>query len=436
MINRGKLKNQIDLIHENQIEPTFPVIQALGKNVQEHCPSKNIRNKSPLPRNAFFEKGIKIALVVFLILFSVSRVDAAGIKGLIGDFIYTIDTRIALQPLVTPGSKFEARYKEFCHTEETLKKQLQAIFRGEDDIADVSMGFLSEAVEGDALLYFRDMIPTDSPSPAARKLLEKMKEIENRRKKGEKNSSEPETSKGIQGPFDAAFPRDFDFPAKATDSVPDVDIPANLAKFQRINDQKPTYYITAREEGFPTSGLLYGHDYNGSERKTIQTSDDVFIEETSGRYFAALCMEGSGVIMDGRTVTFESNQRFKVIPNGCLGITATGYWVVPFHTLAVNREQMPYKGVYFIPGTKGLKLPNGEIHDGYWFAHDTGSAFTNARNRIDMYVNMDEYVNWMEKNFVPSFTPIKVYKVDSETKNLVYAKYQSVLGNSDIKELK
>ncbi|MDD2716676.1 MAG: SH3 domain-containing protein [Candidatus Wallbacteria bacterium] len=211
----------------------------------------------------------------------------------------------------------------------------------------------------------------------------------------------------------------------------EIDIPPDLSAFTRIDDQKPTYYFTEREEGFPTSGSLYGNNYNGSERKDILTPEGKKIATTSGRFFAALCMEGSGIIKDGRTCSFVSNKRFQVAPQGCLGITCTGYWVVPFHTLAVNRNEMPYKGVYFIPESRGLKLPNGQTHDGYWFAHDTGGAddFNGTpKHRCDMYADKTEYWKWMEANFKPSFSPFKAYRVDDETKNKVYDKYKNQLG--------
>ncbi len=363
----------------------------------------------------------KPVFVLAMFLLFVGQADASGIKGLVGEYIFAVQSRIAAQPQVVSGAFSEDGFRLLCDSEEALETQLQGIFRGNDDIAEVAMGFLDETIEGDSLLYFRNLIPTDTGSPAAQKLIEKMKKLEAMKRAGK---SFPTVSRDRN----PARPLPQGMHKKEPGTIPDIDIPPDLAKFTRITDMKPTFYVTAREEGFPTSGPLFGHSYNGTERKEIRTPSGDLIAETSGRYFAALCMEGSGVILDGRTVSFVSNQRFHVAPQGCLGITATGYWVVPFHTLAVNRNVMPYKGVYFIPGTRGLKLPNGETHDGYWFAHDTGSAFTNTTNRMDMYVDRDEYWKWMEANFVPSFTPIKVYKVDSGTSQKVYSKYQAVLG--------
>ncbi len=362
----------------------------------------------------------RLVLIVLLVLCA-SQVSAAGIIGLVADYVDAVDQRIAAQAQNLADPAAAARYLRCSADEQSLAAQLRQICHGGDDIAEVTMGYVTEADMGDRVLYFQTLIPTDGDSPAAHRLLAKINKIARERRVA------PRVAAEFAAAAQALRRTDTEAEPAAT-TTDDTDIPPDLAKFTKIADQKPTYYVTQREAGFPTSGTLYGQNYDGTEVKSIMTPSGEVIAKTSGRYFAALCMQGSGVINDGRTVSFISNQRFQVAPQGCLGITATGYWVVPFHTLAVNRNQIPYRGVYFVPGTRGLKLPNGEIHDGYWFAHDTGSAFNNTTNRLDMYADRDEYWKWMEANFVPSFTPVKFYRVDDATKAKVYAKYQSQLG--------
>jgi 3D (Asp-Asp-Asp) domain-containing protein len=209
------------------------------------------------------------------------------------------------------------------------------------------------------------------------------------------------------------------------------DAPGVPAGYKRITDQRPTYYFTTREAGFPASGVLFGVNYDGTERRQIRTPSGALIKETSGRYFASLVMEGSGILADGRGVSYVSNKRFQVLPALCNGLTATGNWVVRFHTLAVNKREMPYGGVYFLPKTQGLVMPDGQVHDGFWFAHDTGSAFQGTpKHRIDMYVDEEAWVKWAEQNLIPSFTAMPVYRVDEATKRAVYAKYQAQLGGA------
>ncbi len=57
--------------------------------------------------------------------------------------------------------------------------------------------------------------------------------------------------------------------------------------------------------------------------------------------------------------------------------------VVPMRTAAVDGVQVPKHTVLFIKETVGLPLPGGGVHDGYWYASDTGGAI--HRGRIDLF---------------------------------------------------
>jgi 3D (Asp-Asp-Asp) domain-containing protein len=52
-------------------------------------------------------------------------------------------------------------------------------------------------------------------------------------------------------------------------------------------------------------------------------------------------------------------------------------------TVAVDKNLIPKRSVLFIKETVGLKMPDGSIHDGYWYASDTGGAIKGQR--IDLY---------------------------------------------------
>ena len=52
-------------------------------------------------------------------------------------------------------------------------------------------------------------------------------------------------------------------------------------------------------------------------------------------------------------------------------------------TVAVDPKVIPRHSVLFIKETVGLKLPDGTIHDGYWYASDVGGAIKGAR--IDLF---------------------------------------------------
>ncbi len=66
------------------------------------------------------------------------------------------------------------------------------------------------------------------------------------------------------------------------------------------------------------------------------------------------------------------------------------YRLIPFRTIAVDKEVIPYGTVVYIPKVKGktIELPNGEqvTHDGYFFAGDTGGAI--KKNHIDVFTGI------------------------------------------------
>ena len=79
--------------------------------------------------------------------------------------------------------------------------------------------------------------------------------------------------------------------------------------------------------------------------------------------------------------------RFK-IANGSFGDGVKNYKLMPFRTIAVDKSVTPYGTVIYIPAARGTKLtlPDGTkiIHDGYFFAGDTGSAI--KQNHIDVFI--------------------------------------------------
>lgn len=72
------------------------------------------------------------------------------------------------------------------------------------------------------------------------------------------------------------------------------------------------------------------------------------------------------------------------------GNGVNNYSLIPFRTIAVDKTVIPYGTVIYIPKVKGktIYLPNGKtvIHDGYFFAGDTGGAI--KKNHIDIFTGI------------------------------------------------
>ncbi|HEY2051421.1 MAG TPA: 3D domain-containing protein [Caulobacteraceae bacterium] len=57
--------------------------------------------------------------------------------------------------------------------------------------------------------------------------------------------------------------------------------------------------------------------------------------------------------------------------------------VVPMRTAAVDGIRIHRHTLLFIKETVGLRMPDGRVHDGYWYASDVGGAI--HQGRIDLF---------------------------------------------------
>ena len=79
--------------------------------------------------------------------------------------------------------------------------------------------------------------------------------------------------------------------------------------------------------------------------------------------------------------------RFR-LAKGPYGDGADDFVLVPYRTLAVDRETIALGTALYIPKARGvkIKLPDGSsaTHDGYFFAADVGGAIKN--NHVDFFL--------------------------------------------------
>ena len=65
------------------------------------------------------------------------------------------------------------------------------------------------------------------------------------------------------------------------------------------------------------------------------------------------------------------------------GRDSLGCRVSPMRTVAVDPSVVSRHSIIFIKETVGMPLPDGGVHDGYWYASDIGGAIKG--DRIDLY---------------------------------------------------
>ena len=68
---------------------------------------------------------------------------------------------------------------------------------------------------------------------------------------------------------------------------------------------------------------------------------------------------------------------------GATGKDSLGCNPIPMRTVAVDPRVIPRRTKLFIRETVGLRMSDGTVHDGYWYASDTGGAIRGAK--IDLY---------------------------------------------------
>lgn len=64
-------------------------------------------------------------------------------------------------------------------------------------------------------------------------------------------------------------------------------------------------------------------------------------------------------------------------------LDSLGCRVVAMRTAAIDAQVIPKHTVLFIKETVGLPMPDGSLHDGYWYASDTGGGIKGTR--IDLF---------------------------------------------------
>lgn len=112
----------------------------------------------------------------------------------------------------------------------------------------------------------------------------------------------------------------------------------------------------------------------------------------SKEFRKAVDIEGTGRLIDGRIINFagvitgtDGKREIRyLVTNAPFGLGVRRCQLVPFKTVAVDPRKIQLGSLVRIAETEGMKLPDGTIHDGYWFALDIGGAI--KQDRIDLFV--------------------------------------------------
>jgi len=88
-------------------------------------------------------------------------------------------------------------------------------------------------------------------------------------------------------------------------------------------------------------------------------------------------------LMDGDARWTAKASLYHAGGGGATGNDSLGCRPIPMRTVAVDPRYIPRHTRLFIPETVGMRMADGSVHDGYWYASDTGGAIKGAK--VDLY---------------------------------------------------
>lgn len=194
-----------------------------------------------------------------------------------------------------------------------------------------------------------------------------------------------------------------------------------------IPDLLPTMYYTPEEAKVNCKGRYGRTNYNGKERTSIRTMSGKVITTVCTRFYRILVMEGSAVLKNGMTINYSgkaSNGSYRFhITDRCIYGEGIGRdnCLLPYHTIAGDKKVHFVGEIIYIPAAKGILLPDGTQHDGYFIVRDTGGAFNDiGSSRVDLFVGLDpDYSNAFQRAGFHHKKRLEAFKIEGASADVV-----------------
>ncbi len=139
---------------------------------------------------------------------------------------------------------------------------------------------------------------------------------------------------------------------------------------------RATLYMVALESDFPSA-----------RDSAFRTADGTVLHRASHKFIADAAIQGSAQLNDGRIVMYAGDDNGAIhwkVSRHPYAVGASGCPLLPFRSASVDKRVIPLGTKLIIPETRGMELPDGTVHDGVWYAVDTGGAI--KRDRVDLFV--------------------------------------------------
>jgi 3D (Asp-Asp-Asp) domain-containing protein len=159
----------------------------------------------------------------------------------------------------------------------------------------------------------------------------------------------------------------------------------------------------------------------------LLSRDGTVITHVGRKFKAQLEREGSARLRDGRIINAEERVRgrwrYLVIQDAPFGIGAPGYKLMPYRTLSVDAKRIPLGTVLYVPALVGVALPNGDIHDGFVFAHDMNDNKT-VHNTIHLFLGFNASTTLSLKQGMAKRL-VRVYQADRDTAAVLNRRFKA-----------
>jgi 3D (Asp-Asp-Asp) domain-containing protein len=192
--------------------------------------------------------------------------------------------------------------------------------------------------------------------------------------------------------------------AAYSSDLPSEQNPPEQQPIESTKDYRNTYYY-----------LILEDKYAGQPKtEKIYDMNDKVLVMVSPKYKTDLTMEGSGKLIDGRVLNWagkkDGTHRFRFTKNSW-GDGVGTCPLVPFKTIAVDPKKISLGTLVRIKESIGMKLPSGEIHDGYWRADDIGGAI--KEDRIDIFIGQKSWEQTLAKHGITHLKPLTVEVIET-----------------------
>ncbi|MHA1564248.1 MAG: 3D domain-containing protein [Alphaproteobacteria bacterium] len=132
--------------------------------------------------------------------------------------------------------------------------------------------------------------------------------------------------------------------------------------------------------------LALESDYRAGNNAAFRNIRGHVLYQASREFVEAASIEGSAKLNNGQILNYRSRVGKEVRwmrVDAPYGIGSTGCALVPMRSAAVDPEVIRVGSKLLIAETRGIRLPDGSLHDGIWEAVDIGTSIKGKR--IDLF---------------------------------------------------